>query len=547
MKMFTFDHQTIHPTFRHMHKIFILVFLGATLYSSAQEFEINPKVKWGVLSKDPTYQILFYNTAGIVMSDGGFLKMYDYSLDLKLTEKLEFTEDYNGNKLYPLQCGLSDIGNKLVRFYYDPSLKEKSSDFYYRFYDKSSLKPTGDFTLFHPDATHLSIEFFRGEYAYFLNDVWRKTAAFFVAGTSPDGSKLCAIIKSKEETTKNEEYYAIVFDSSMKIIWEKLLNLKIPQKDVHADGFLVDDRGNVYMQAEMASPVKDQGSHHIFAFLDNGATMKNIEMPAQGKYSDAIISDPKDEKIYCGGTYSDNDPEESAGLYCMQIDLRLGKMLFVKKKPFTTEFIQSFPKEMKNKKQDALKNYSLEQIIFGSDQSIYLVADYWNSTGSVTIPGHTYFTSGGTLMSSPGYATEPTYTTGNFIVAKFSQDFSWMEVIPKYFSTHGEGESMYHSFFSMVRSGKLYLFFNDCPLNNGVNQGDELNKKSLSLSVTNESSATLVTIAPDGKWTKEILFQSWKEQARRLLPLSSAELSDGNLFFYTIDERKYRLGMFPLQ
>ncbi|HYV94152.1 MAG TPA: hypothetical protein VE978_20410 [Chitinophagales bacterium] len=547
-----------------MKNIFTFIFFCFTLYTSAQEFENNPKVKWGPVLKDPATQLLTGDANAIIMYDGISYKLYDETLNLKPTPELKFTTSYKDKKLYALSSSSTLIGDKIIRFYYDPDLKTKSTDFYYQLFDKNSLEPLGDVVLFYSNTARLSLEFFRGGSPYFLDDPWKKNAAFFVAGTSPDHSKVCAVLKSKEKDTKNEEYHAFVFDTDMKLIWEKMLNLRLAQKDIYAEGFLLDNTGNLYLQADVnpsneispalklqltenPSPREQSGKETIFAFMQGGEAVYTYEIPKQGMHFGAAVSNPQDGVVYAAGLYSDDDPDEVTGFYCLQIDLKSKKILQSKHQAFTAAFIGTFPKEMKNKKEDALKNFYLEKICFGEEQSVYIIASYWNSTNMQSTPGYTSFSSTGTTQQHSGTYTPPTFTSGSFIVVKLTKEFSvsWIGDVPKFYCTSGDDEANFHDFFCTTKDNKLYLFYNDSPLNNAVVDGGELNKKSFKVSSTNEASATLVTIAPDGKWSKEILFQSYKEQGRRLLPLSSALLNNDTLFLYTIGN-KYQLAEFPL-
>src|SRR6185295_5437956 len=135
-----------------MKNIFTFIFFCFTLYTSAQEFENNPKVKWGPVLKDPATQLLTGDANAIIMYDGISYKLYDETLNLKPTPELKFTTSYKDKKLYALSSSSTLIGDKIIRFYYDPDLKTKSTDFYYQLFDKNSLEPLGDVVLFYSNT-----------------------------------------------------------------------------------------------------------------------------------------------------------------------------------------------------------------------------------------------------------------------------------------------------------------------------------------------------------------------------------------------------------
>ncbi|HYG50027.1 MAG TPA: hypothetical protein VD905_03945 [Flavobacteriales bacterium] len=321
----------------------------------------------------------------------------------------------------------------------------------------------------------------------------------------------------------NEKYYLMMFDSTMKELWKKEIELPYANNLLDITDKLIDRKGNVHLLATLA-PEKQKGDlfnrsmaankYLLVSFYPAENKLKEFEINLDGKYITAVTAGMNPaNNIAVGGFYSNSNSFTLAGTFYLTVSPETKQVLTLNQKPFEKEFLMEFMSERAANRGEELTDFYFDHFILNADGSAMLVAEeYYKQT-------HTYFDPYNQL-----YYDNNTYNYNSIIVVKVNQagEIAWTRKISKrQVSTTGYNE--YFSYALAKGSNQLYIMFND---HSGNLKDRQVNAASVyGLTQNKYSAPVLVTLDSTGAGRKQRFYEADKERLT-FLPSVSRRLND---------------------
>lgn len=452
--------------------------LFISVYSSAQQVDL----RWA--EKIKTKKEIFvlggtkneYFTGHIDKDDRLVCRKYDKSMQMVKEQVVPFELD---EKRYSYRKSFF-INNKIVHLISENKRKEDKNVLYASFTDLN-LK-NSDKTLILDEADD------------------DKSSLFGSNFISPDSTKILIfhekIGKKKEPSTLSLKVYNSDFSD---IIFDKLVQIPIKDKDFSTESISVDNLGNVYVLAKVLRNGKERGKgqsayfYKLIVFERTTGSPKEFDFDFQDQAIGSIDIIPgKDNTLICTGFLSDIED----GFLSKKIS-RVSDELFTAifdcntlglKSNFRTKTEGLYPEKAKSK--DKIP-YRIRDIFYKDNGGYVVVAEQYQ----LIITTHT-----------TQYGTRTTYTYYYCDIACLHTDkegkLESVTKVPKMQVNAGNP-----SIKSTFLNGKTYIVYEDLTKNLNATSDKETKRSSSSMFSSDSKNALfLLTVLPDGTPKKEILF-----------------------------------------
>ncbi|HLP12839.1 MAG TPA: hypothetical protein VK177_12970 [Flavobacteriales bacterium] len=334
----------------------------------------------------------------------------------------------------------------------------------------------------------------------------------------------------------NEKYYLMMYDSTMKELWKKEIELPYANNLLDITDKLIDQTGNVHLLATLA-PEKQKGDlfnrsvaankYLLVSFYPAENKLKEFEINLDGKFITAVTAGMNPaNNIAIGGFYSNSNSYTLAGTFYLTMSPETKSVITLNQKPFDKQFLMEFMSERAANRGEELTDFYFDHFILNADGSAMLVAEeYYKQT-------HTYFDPYNQL-----YYDNNTYNYNSIIVIKVNKsgEIDWTRKISKrQVSTTGSNE--YFSYSLAKGSNQLYIMFND---HSGNLKDASINSESVyGLTQNKFSVPVLVSIDSTGVGSKKKFFEQGKD---RLIFLPSVSRKLGENTYMVARQRKNKI------
>ncbi len=508
--------------------------------------EVN--VEWGPLQKEIKgsyiYKIINNDDKGfnlVRIKSGGFFSSSKYYFErVNADNAVEWTTEFLVENNQKKECALENVlpikgGFIVFMSYYDS--KADKNIFYGQTYDENG-KSTSN-----------------AEEMDEISSKKRRNSGEFSTLISDNGTKILVYRQEPYEKNKNEKFNYKVFDNSLKLLWEKPVELPYKDKDVSIFSYTLDNEGYVYALEKIENTIKVSGlfakdkkvyDFKVITFDYKKDKLDEIPLKLGGArfVTDVTFTiDNAKGKILVTGFFANKEYAGIAGSIFMRIDKKTFKVEHENAAAFDKEFITkayaNLLSEKKAKKQKNLSSsYDLKQIIIKSDGGIILVAEEY------FVEVVTY-----TTTSANGVSTTRTtyyYNYRNIVVIDLNQDgtIRMASVVPKYQYSINDG-GPYASFISTYYNDKLYFWYNDNPKNTSAKTKPDKKGKYI-MNKPKNAMVTMAVLDKEGNLTQEAFFKSKNEAKCILKPKLHEAFNPDKILVYAEFKSDYKFGFFRL-
>ena len=452
--------------------------------------------------------------------------------------------------VYSKELKLTSVKSKKVQFEQIFCLKGKIILFT-SFYDKATDMNTA-FAQEVDENGKISKEFVEVDQ---IKATKKRNSGNFDFIISDDSTKILVYHNPPFEKYADEKFSYKLFDTDMKLIWEKKFSLPFKDKNFTVGSYEVDNDGNVHMLAKIQLPNSQTGlkklkealnpsySFRIVSYYHKQDEMKDFELalPTKGsakKYvNDITFNVNTNGDIICAGFYGNKLGGGINGAFYMRVDRKTQEVVADGYKEFGKDFLGEFMSARKAKKNKGLYNYDLKYLITREDGSATLIAEQYYvvvvcrtdpKTGARTCTYHYYY---------------------NDIIAVNVNSkgvIDWTTKVPKRQHSVNDG-GYYSSFIFSIKDRNLFFMFNENPKNMKPQKGGGKKARVYYMNKPRKSVAVVVSMDSQGSMQKEALFSA-KEAKFILRPKVHYRLDGNETVIYSEKHRlfqksKYRFGM----
>ena len=497
--------------------------------------EIKGSYIYGLIDRDDEgFMMVRIKSGGIFSSSKYFFERYDAE------NKVAFVKEFKLENAQKKECSLEDVlpiknGYVVFSSYYDSKSDKKI--LYGQTYDKSGSKIS--------DMSEMDE----------IESKKKSNSGNFANMISEDGSKILVYHNEPYEKNKNERFNYKVYDNTLKLIWEKQVELPHKDKDVSLSNYTIDNDGYVFAMERIQSKIKVTGlfakdklvyDYRLITYDYKKDIINEVPLKLGGaKFVTNVtyLIDNKSGKIFVTGFYGNQEFSGIAGSIYLRIDKKTFKTEHESTSAFTKEFIkkayENLVSEKKAKKATNLStDYDLKKIIIKEDGGIMLIAEEYFVQVVTT-----------TTTSSNGVTTTRTtyhYYYRNIIVLDLTSDgtIRMASVVPK--SQHSVNDGgPYSSFISTLHNNKLYFWFNDNPKNTSPKTKPDKKGKYV-MTQPKKAMVTMVTMDMDGSINTETFFKSKNDTKTILKPKLHYVFNPSRILVYAELKSNYKFGFFNL-
>lgn len=465
--------------------LYALIFLAQTAVSQ------NIKISWSEESKS---DLAFYDIVKGANKD--FVKLcFDfkgknltpiltrYDQKLSIIKEENFLVNQDGIKF----DRFLSVKNSLFLFtnYYDKSTK--STSFYSQALDIESLKSKGE---------NINL----GSFSSLKNSI--QSDADFIL--SKDSSKILMLVTSPFEKNETEKYHMTVYDSKMKSLWSKMVELPYKDKYVLILGRMITNDGSVgvllkhYDQEIVKEKVKVEGNTvpayktKLLLYSKDSANPKEYVIDMGGKFISSLsLCKEVGDKITLFGLYQNKSDGFITGFFTTTLNKISGNVTVVNSSEFPeglVTLIENDKQGSDNKKDPGLsRNFTFKEAIERDNGDTDYLLQYNFETWVRTSSGSSYIV----------------YYYGDIIDISIKEKDNKIVIarIPKF---QALGSSTYGNFKALTHKDQLLLFYNDVT----DNVDKDLSKKPEMLSGLKKPDLIMAKIDKDGNLTRKVLISN---------------------------------------
>ncbi|MFN3342755.1 MAG: hypothetical protein ACK40M_08670 [Flavobacteriales bacterium] len=358
----------------------------------------------------------------------------------------------------------------------------------------------------------------------------------------------------------SEKFYYKVYDSSMKLLWKKEIEMPFRDRMFKVTHHLLDHKGNVHLvsavhqereKGDQRDNAVSNNKYHLISYYHEQNLVKEFEISLGEKWISALTFDmAPDGQLVLAGFYSNAANYSISGTFYLRIDPETRSVVQSNMKAFDKNFLLEFLPERKVKKGVELSDFYFDHLVVREDGSAMLIAEqyYMQVVYTYNDPymngmygwGYPY---GG---YSPYYRSNYNYQYhyNDIIVVSIDPEgnIEWTKKIPKRQMSSNDGG--YYSSYTLASNERMvYVLFNDNPRNSvefrkGTAEPYAMTKPS-------RSQAMMVTIDREGKFVYNTLFAQ-KESGLILRPKLCYQYSADRLILYSQKGSRYRFGAIGL-
>ncbi len=500
--------------------VFIFLIIAFAAIGQSEE---NPTVLWGatyksnknagmkkVITTDELGTYIWKDKYVSFSATEALLERYDNDLNLTSSSILNLPTDWKQRKI----IDIFPFAGKLVSLISVYDKAKDSNSLYAQTIDKSTLQLTGKRVL----VSEISAKSRRnkGEFDYSIS---RDSSKILIYSNLPfDGGE--------------EKLSLLVYDENLDLQWEKPVSLPFKDKNFSVESYDVDENGNVYLLGKLSETtnlIKLMTSkpapytYVIVAYRNKGEESQQYEV----KLGDDFITDltfriGNNGDLICAGFYSEHGEHRLKGTLFFKINEATKEMYDIKRGEFNSAFLSQFMSTRNANKKKELVHYRIDKLILRNDGGALIIAEQ-------------FFVIVTTTTRNGITTTTTTYHYNDIIAVNINPDGSiaWATKIPKrQIDTSGR----LSSYAMLISKGKIYFVYNDHPKNVNVTDFRKIkNFKGIN------SAVMLVTLTPDGKYEKSLLFSN-KDMDVVIRPKLARQTKANDLIIFGSFGKKYKFG-----
>jgi hypothetical protein len=332
----------------------------------------------------------------------------------------------------------------------------------------------------------------------------------FLTFSNSERDMLAVIIPTEAEPIKNMKFELSLYDSSLKLLKKK--NLEIPHSSgkFYFENVLIDDTTSVHMLISLPGQKiseKDQRQNATrnyalikYSWLDEVLQEKSLSVGTKWLYEVGVLKN-NESNIQVAGYYSNLIELTMAGTFSVELEPDSGKILNQGLVPFERSFKTQFKQEGLNPDKTDLGMYTIGYINPTAEGLTEMISEKQSTQTSTVFNPAT-----GT------YSVIKIYNFDHILINRIepSGKISYSVKIPKLQSSaRTEGE--YTSYVSFRKKNKTYFIYNDHERNEGLQLADEKSYRSLNSYAT--CLPLIVEIGSDGLVKKQTIMRSTDSKA----------------------------------
>lgn len=409
----------------------ILIAALCTLNTYAKKFEI----KWGpeykkegghfaydiLLGSDENY---FYALSNV----GPKAKLQKFDFNCKLVEAVPLNIDLeNGN------TSISSFFTLSVKKFLLLTNRDKTTGIYsYYQADLNDWKLNGEKKNFY--SMSISSEFSSLRFT-------RSPNREYIAGVGFRRGKY------KEETVK-----VVLFDTDLKVLWEKDFNLGEVNRHLVIEQIVLDMEGSLYISAKHYENEEEykkglpKYSFSVYKLQENGKSETVLNLGDEKAPWDSGLFTADDKKLFVTGFYTKTTTSRGSADGVFIAILEDGKFK-TNQYPFTEEFLEGLQTKKADKKDAGIYSFDVEYLLTLPNGDLTFIAEEnFTTTSTQTINGST--------------SSFTIYHTNDIVMPRFNREgqlVSLDKVEKRYFSKDSETTSYSY----LAKDNTIVLVFND--------------------------------------------------------------------------------------
>ena len=324
----------------------------------------------------------------------------------------------------------------------------------------------------------------------------------------------CAFRKISDNGDNEQSYHAIVFDTSLDIVYKKEISVPFSTKLFNPVDFVLTDNGNFFLlgfvytsEKKIKAPNESYYRLYSYNFSQDVISYNDITIEDKFLTDVGIASDNLNRKVVVAGFYSDKTTFSTAGIFYFSVNEDTSSQTVRKSSPFKPEFLSKFLGERKENNNKELINYSIDRLILRKDGGAAILAEsYVESTSSYW----DYY------MQT--YISHRYYHFGNIIVLSVNPDGSilWGNSISKDQNSTDDAGYL-SSYCSVITGGKIVSVYNKY--------------------IEQESSVLLTAVDATGNQKTDVLFNELKNIS--IVPRSAKQIDQETLLLPAYRENRF--------
>jgi hypothetical protein len=505
--------------------LFSMVLLCASFSSFAQKFQ----VKWGLeykkeggmfsrdflLGSDGKY---FY-----VLSDPrGKAKVLKFDFTCKLLTATPITFSTGGKEKAQVG-GMLTMKNKTYLVLASRNKKADVVTFYYTELKNGTFSPTVKSFYSIPFSFNFGSALSLG-YGFASMDA-TESGDF---KKSPSGN-VVAIAASGIGVNKAEVIKISVLDENLKVLWEKPFPLKVSDRNIYIEQYVVNDKGEVFIAAKQWDSKESykkgipKYDYKVYKFTESGMEESTIKLDGDKAPWDAGLFPTPDGGVNLGGFYTKTStPKGSAdGVFFSMVDE--SNKVKSSAYAFTDEFLEGLQTKKQDKKDQGITRFSIDYLVRFPDGTYSFIAEKY------------YITTYTTTDSKGNTTTTTIYHSDEIVIPRFSAtgELLSMAKVEKTFSYRNTPIFTSYSFF--IKDNSIVLVYND------FKTREERKSSGKGRAIYTD----ICYVSENGDVKIDNIFTS-KDVEKYYVPGSSVDLGNGKHVVKAIKGKMYTYGVISL-
>lgn len=345
---------------------------------------------------------------------------------------------------------------------------------------------------------------------------------------SPNGN-FVAIAGSGIGVSKSEVLKIAVLDEGLKVVWENTFPLKISDRNIYIEQYVVNDKGEVFIAAKQWESKESykkgipKYDYKVYKFTSKGMEESTIKLDGDKAPWDAGLFPTPEGGVNVGGFYTKTStPKGSAdGVFFSIVD----EVNKIKSNayPFSEEFLEGLQTKKQDKKDQGITKFSIDYLVRFADGSYAFIAEKY------------YITTYTTTDSKGNSTTTTVYHSDEIVVPRFSDkgELLSMAKIEKTFSY--KNTSLFTSYSFFIQNNNVVMVYND------FKTREERKAAGKGRAIYTD----ICYVSENGSVKIDNLFTS-KDVEKYYVPGSSLDLGNGKHIVKTIKGKTYVYGVISL-
>lgn len=368
---------------------------------------------------------------------------------------------------------------------------------------------------------------------------------------SEDSSKVLLFVEGPERKKENKKFYVGVFDTDLKKVWAKEIELPILEKFVSIYSIDVTDDGKVFVAIKhfdkevKRETVRENGEkipsyvYKLLVYANGTAKEKEITFNTNNNFIQGTkLKYNKNGMVTIAGLYKQKHNGRINGAFYATFDGNTSEVKNPKMVPFDSELIRLVDKDgfgnKKEKDPGLSSHFSINQILARPNGSVDLISEYYEVVQVTSYNANTHSTT-----------TYYKYYFGDIVNTNIDKDgkaiFTRVPKNQKFINT-----TLFMGYYPFIYKDKLVLLFND----DKDNIDRDLEKKPDDIMKFKNSVLAAATIDAKGGLSRQSVFSN-DDEDYIAIPRNFARVSE-NTFLISSDlfklfKRRTRFGIMKIK